>query len=695
MPVTYKRVIEETASDEIYNDDWFLKDSVLHDTTKVQPSVIKEYVNQGMATSQDLTDAIETEATARTNADTALGGRIDDEATARTTAINNEAYYRSMSDIVLSEDIAEPYDTTKSYVVGDIVSYNLYIYRCTGATTGTWDESKWEQVTVDELIEDITVPVVDVVDDDNDEASVVDENGVAHMSARQLDTQVYGGSLVNEDKVAVLDSLTALGTASGAIASFSDGANLPMPTLKIGIEPQQDLHGYDHPWVGGSGKNKLQVTTTTQTINGVTFTVNSDGTVVANGTSSDSTMLVLNVTGIILPSGNYKISSGLNNTSGNNYFVCSNYASGTRDYTNDGEFPSDGSTTYRPSIYIVSGITLNNVVFKPMIRLSSVTDATFAPYSNICPISGWAACNVVRTGKNLVNWKWNTFNDGKMEIFLKGGTYTLSAESTLTNGNAYIRGTKPNGEYVSREELGLTDWGASSTSGVYYGGGGQQTYTFSIPNCGAKIEFGKLNNNGTISAQLEFGSSASDFEPYNGATYTIDLDGTRYGGTLDVVSGLLTVYPNRCNLGDLNWVYASTQKVFYCNLPTDALNVTNKNGLCEGYKPTSWETMDSSTWSHLSNGEFVFSGNLMTSGRCALVIKDLNYTDATTFKSAVNGIYILYPLATPTTIQLTPTQVKSLLGSNNVWADCGEIIEAKYCRDLTTTINYILEQLNA
>ena len=35
-----------------------------------------------------------------------------------------------------------------------------------------------------------------------------------------------------------------------------------------------------------------------------------------------------------------------------------------------------------------NGAVLNNVVFKPMVRLSSVVDDTFEPYSNICPISG-------------------------------------------------------------------------------------------------------------------------------------------------------------------------------------------------------------------------------------------------------------------------------------------------------------------
>jgi hypothetical protein len=46
-------------------------------------------------------------------------------------------------------------------------------------------------------------------------------------------------------------------TASGDIASFSDGTGDPFLEVKVNIEPQQDLHGYDYPWVGGSQKNKI------------------------------------------------------------------------------------------------------------------------------------------------------------------------------------------------------------------------------------------------------------------------------------------------------------------------------------------------------------------------------------------------------------------------------------------------------
>ena len=84
-------------------------------------------------------------------------------------------------------------------------------------------------------------------------------------------------------------------TTPTAIATFEDrtGGNI-LENLNIAIEPVQDLHGYDSPWVGGAGKNKLNVTGTTQTISGVTYTVNSDGSVKANGTASANAVFYLN-----------------------------------------------------------------------------------------------------------------------------------------------------------------------------------------------------------------------------------------------------------------------------------------------------------------------------------------------------------------------------------------------------------------
>ena len=62
-------------------------------------------------------------------------------------------------------------------------------------------------------------------------------------------------------------------------------------------------------------------------------------------------------------------------------------------------------------------------------------------------------------------------------------------------------------------------------------------------------------------------------------------------------------------------------------------------------------------------------------------------TNPTTFKSDVSGWSFVYPLATPITYQLTPTEVTTLLGLNNLWADTGnnEILYFKNTEDGKST----------
>lgn len=59
------------------------------------------------------------------------------------------------------------------------------------------------------------------------------------------------------------------------------------------------------------------------------------------------------------------------------------------------------------------------------------------------------------------------------------------------------------------------------------------------------------------------------------------------------------------------------------------------------------------------------------------------------------GAQVVYPLTTPVTYQLTPVEVRSLLGLNNVWADCGSVTELKYTRDLNLCINDIIARIEA
>ena len=72
-------------------------------------------------------------------------------------------------------------------------------------------------------------------------------------------------------------------------------------------------------------------------------------------------------------------------------------------------------------------------------------DTTFAPYSNICPISGRTSATVTRTGKNLYNPQ--TANDGK--ILWEGGTLATNAQMTTSDfikvraGKIYVQNALP------------------------------------------------------------------------------------------------------------------------------------------------------------------------------------------------------------------------------------------------------------
>lgn len=135
-------------------------------------------------------------------------------------------------------------------------------------------------------------------------------------------------------------------------------------------------------------KNFLKVASTTQTINGVTFTVNADGSVTLNGTKTNNDWFYLSV-GNELKKGTYIISSGLPaqdnyrirllvstaDSLGSAIMVCEQQYQ-TRQYT----LERDYSGLYY-AIRVESGTTVDNLTIKPMLRYASITDSTFVPYA--------------------------------------------------------------------------------------------------------------------------------------------------------------------------------------------------------------------------------------------------------------------------------------------------------------------------
>ena len=196
---------------------------------------------------------------------------------------------------------------------------------------------------------------------------------------------------------------------------FEKALKLNATALSVDIVPIQDLHGQSAPYVGGAGKNKLHNTATSGTVRDVVYTVQTDGTVKANGLcNGGNAQLSIPITGL---SGDYYFIASPANGGDNKYdaYVWDTTA-GARVKRWDGttESATDTNGTLRQIkipeghtcvmvLRVYNGYNAQNVVFAPMICASTETDPTFAPWSNICPISGRTSVNVGRTGKNLFN----------------------------------------------------------------------------------------------------------------------------------------------------------------------------------------------------------------------------------------------------------------------------------------------------
>lgn len=141
-------------------------------------------------------------------------------------------------------------------------------------------------------------------------------------------------------------------------------------------------------------KNLLPNNVTSQTINGVTFTVNADGSVTVNGTATANTNFRLVPyadivdTYLSLWTGKpLRLSGCPSGGSGNTYALEMFYNDGQghwlRDFGDGVEvsIPTSGLTDVNPNIMVKNGVTVNNLVFKPMLRLASDPDDTYQPHA--------------------------------------------------------------------------------------------------------------------------------------------------------------------------------------------------------------------------------------------------------------------------------------------------------------------------
>ena len=240
----------------------------------------------------------------------------------------------------------------------------------------------------------------------------------------------------------------------------------------------------------------------------------------------------------------------------------------------------------------------------------------------------------VNAGQKIVNT--NSKNENCRAFFFLGSTYVSTA--LLANNTAT---TAPNGVdrmYISSSASGWT----GSTAPTW--------------------------------AQIEIGDTSTEYKPYSANTYNVswvDEVGTVYGGTLDTVSGLLTVDTQHFIMNGTTrpvtyTTTASGYRLFVGMAPSPSIigaGTTAKPYLSDKFK-MKYSSVPGQAYMSGGNGQQI---------TMYLLDQSIDNLDDANNWLAENQPEFVVALATPVTYQLEPTEtIRTYLGSNNFWNDTGD-----------------------
>ena len=285
-----------------------------------------------------------------------------------------------------------------------------------------------------------------------------------------------------------------------------------------------------------TGKNLLPNDTETKTRNGITITKNSDGTYKINGTATDDFSEAI-CNNFIPMSGTWRMLGCPSGGSDSTYMLSAyvgywGAGSPNIDIGNGTNITYTGNVKVR--FYIKSGTTCNNLIFKPMLTTdTSTTINDFEPYTggqaspnpdypqDIHVVSGDNEIEVC--GKNLIGLgtilhAYRDNSTGKIQLNDNCvGYYFPTSVLPDTITFSCVGGNRANISYYNSVP-------ASTVESVDYSNSNSLPRTISVNKTYAYIfiQF-SYNTLDVTNIQLEKGSTASTYEPYNGDTYNIDL----------------------------------------------------------------------------------------------------------------------------------------------------------------------------
>lgn len=287
--------------------------------------------------------------------------------------------------------------------------------------------------------------------------------------------------------------------------------------------------------------------------------------------------------------------------------------------------------------------------------------------TNIREISGWNGLEVYYTGKNLINdTKKKVVNNKIVMVGQETGIGTYSIK--LKSGHYRITAN------TSQESLLYNHSVSSNTKLGYTNNGSIPMILYGSPQC----EFFINNNNGIqpsdiYNVQLEVGDIATPYEPYRGETHSLDWSstlGTIYGGYVDLVTGEVVQEWLCVDLNNLNWQYNSNWNMPNIKYADDFKNMniikaTNNQTqygelVAERYSVENYNALDAD----LAPGYIIFANTARL------------FASVASQDDEIQGL-ACFKLLNPITYQLSPTQLTTLIGQNNIWSNADRV-EVEY-----------------
>ena len=280
------------------------------------------------------------------------------------------------------------------------------------------------------------------------------------------------------------------------------------------------------------------------------------------------------------------------------------------------------------------------------------------------PITGYSSANITRCGVNLWDeeWELGTIDSNGVNQPTTSAIRSKNYIPIKGNKNMY-QGIGENNTYSSYIVAYFYDVNKTfipyTGTGAYNNGANPSNGLFTSPENAVYMKmrivsaYGTTYNNDIISC---FSSATVPYTPYNGQTYTISFGQTVYGGVLDVTRGKLHVTHSKdtFDLSQYTPTTANGYDSYLLNLTNTAVNnpTSSMGKLCN--------LLDRYAWASSTVGyQHYYIGDTVA----------VIYLDENQHRSAT--VEFSYPLATPFDIDLTPEVISAIVGTNNVFADCG------------------------